>query len=135
MIKNSFKTQSFAKIFLKKKLFTFVDPTNGLKTYDGVIMLLIVLLTLNPSVVVGFKIMRKKLETMKLGPFKNNAEDMCTEIEDLGNKIEGAGEKCESICRYTLTALTTGPNSKFNQFVERIQDDIKSGTGLHSNFT
>ena len=56
---------------------------------------------------------------------------MCTKIEELVNKIEGAGEKCESIRRYTLTALTTGPNSKFNQFVERIQDDIESGTGVH----
>ena len=75
-------------------------------------MLLIVLLMLNPSVVVGVEIMRKKLETMKLAPFKNNVEDMCTKIEDLVNKIEGAGEKCESICRYTLTALMTGPNAK-----------------------
>ena len=98
-------------------------------------MLLIVLLTLNPSVVVGVEIMRKKLETMKLAPFKNNVDDMCTEIEELVNKIEGAGEKCESIRRYTLTALTTGPNSKFNQFVERIQGDIESGTGVHCNFT
>jgi hypothetical protein len=79
--------------------------------------------------------MRKKLETMKLGSHKNNVDDMCTEIEELMEKIEGAGEKCESIRRYTLTALMSGPNAKFNQFIDRIQDDIESGTGVHCNMT
>ena len=38
-IQNTFTTQSFAKLLLKKKQFTFVDQTNGLQTFDGVIML------------------------------------------------------------------------------------------------
>ena len=65
---------------------------------------------------------------MKLGNHRNNVEDMCTEIEELMNKIKGAGKNCDSIRRYTLTALMSGPNAKFNQFIDRIQDDIESGT-------
>ena len=125
-IQNTFSTQSFSKIFLKKEQFTFVNGTSGLETYDGVIMLFLVLTLLDPSVVVGIKIIRKKLETMKLAPFKNNVDEMCTQIKELMYKIEGAGEKCESIRRYTLTAFMTGPNAKFNQFIDCIQDDIKS---------
>ena len=98
-------------------------------------MLFSALTTLDPTIVVGIEIMRKKLETMKLGSHRNNVEDMCTEIEELMNKIEGAGKKCDSIRRYTLTALMSGPNAKFNQFIDRIQDDIESGTGVHCNMT
>ena len=113
----------------EKELFTFVNPSNRLLTFDGVIMLFLVLTTLDPSVVVGVKVMRKKLENMKLCNYKNNVDDMCTAIEELMEKIEGAGKKCESIRRYVLTALTSGPNTKFNSYVDCIEDDIEAGTG------
>ena len=90
-------TTSYAKLLLKKKLFTFVNPSNGLMTFDGVIMLLLVLTTLDPSVVVGIEIMRKKLETMKLGNYRYSIKNMCTKIEELMEKIEGTGENYESI--------------------------------------
>ena len=79
--------------------------------------------------------MRKKLETMRLCNYKNNVDDMCTEIEELMEKIEGAGEQCESIRRYVLTALTSGPNTKFNSYAGRIEDDIEAGTGIHSKMS
>ena len=79
--------------------------------------------------------MRKKLETMKIGNYQNSVENMCTKIEELMEKIEGSGERCESIRRYVLTTLLSGPNSKFNRFIDRIQDDIKSGKGIHSKMT
>ena len=50
-------------------------------------------------------------------------------------KIEGTGEQCESIRCYVLTALLSGPNNKFNGFIDRIQDGIESGTSVHSKMT
>ena len=82
---------------------------------------------------VGVELLRSKLENMKLAPFRNNVNDMCTEIEDLVHRIEGLGQKCESIQRYTLNALTSGPNDRFNKYIERIADDIDSGTGANKD--
>ena len=50
-------------------------------------------------------------------------------------KIEGAGQQCESIRRYTLTALTSGQNPKFNSYVGRIEDEVEAGTGVHSKMS
>ena len=96
-------------------------------------MLKIVLTALDPSVVVGVELLRSKLENMKLAPFKNNVNDMCTEIEDLVHRIEGLGQKCELIQPYTLNALTSGPNDRFNKYIEHIADDINSGTGANKD--
>ena len=81
---------------MKKRLFAFQDPTTQLLTFDGILMLKIALTALDPSVVVRVKLLRSKLESMKLAPFHNNVSDMCPEIEDLMNRIEGLGQKCES---------------------------------------
>ena len=58
---------------------------------------------------------------------------MCTEIDDLMNRIEGLGQKCWSIQQYTLNALTSGPNDRFNKYIEHISDDIDSGTGTNKD--
>ena len=42
---------------------------------------------------------------------------------------------CESIHRYCLNALLSGPNAKFNAFIERIKDDIDSQTGLNKTMS
>ena len=34
---------------------------------------------------------------------------------------------------YTITALKSGPNATFNNFIEHINDDIESGTGTHKD--
>ena len=46
-------------------------------------------------------------------------------------KILDNHSNCESIRRYCLNALLSGPNAKFNAFIERIKDDIDSQTGLN----
>ena len=40
---------------------------------------------------------------------------------------------CESICRYMLNTLLSGPNPNFNSFIERIKNDIDSGIGLNNH--
>ena len=42
---------------------------------------------------------------------------------------------CESIHRYCLNTLLSGPNAKFNAFIERIKDDTDSQTGLNKTMS
>ena len=42
---------------------------------------------------------------------------------------------CESIRQYCLSVLLSGPNTKFNAFIERIKDDIDSQTGLNKTMS
>ena len=56
---------------------------------------------------------------------------MCDEIEGIMKMIMGCGKDCESIRRYTITALLSGPNAKFNSFIDRLNDDIESQTGVN----
>ena len=60
---------------------------------------------------------------------------MLTDMEDIYVKILDNHSTCESIRRYCLNALLSGPNSKFNAFIERIKDDIDLQTSLNNNMT
>ena len=134
-LKNVFDTQSYAKILLERDFFTFVDQTTGLQSFDGVVMLFIVLNKLDPSVVVGIELLRKKLETIRLHQYKNNVDDMCTVIRETMKLIEGSGNKCESIRRYVIEALRSGDNTEFNGYVSRINDDVEARTGVYKDMT
>ena len=134
-LKNIFDTQSFAKILLERAKFTFVDQTTGVQSFDGVIMLKWVLNKLDPSVVVGVELLRKKLETIRLHQYKNNVEDMCTVIRETMKMIEGSGNKCESIRRYVIDALRSGTNTDFTGYMTRINDDVEARTGIYKDMT
>ena len=56
-LKNILDTQSFAKILLEQNKFTFADQATGVQSFDGVILLKIVLDKLDPSVVVGIELL------------------------------------------------------------------------------
>ena len=131
-LKNTLDDASYATLLLKKKHFCFTDA-NGAQSFDGPTMLKLVLTKLDPSVVVGVEVLRMKLEVCRLYQFGNNVDKMCTYIEETMKQIDGLGKDCDSIRRYTITALSSGPNAKFNTFIDRINDDIESGTGPNKN--
>ena len=89
----------------------------------------------DPNTVTGIKVLRAKLEFVKLHSFRNNIYAMLTDMEENYVKILDNHSTCESICRYCLNTLLSGPNSKFNAFIERIKDDIYSQTGLNKTMT
>jgi flagellar biosynthesis chaperone FliJ len=130
-LKNVLDDISFARLLLKKTVFSFVDAATGTVSFDGPLMLKIALSKLDPNVVVGIELLRQKLETIRLHTFKNNVDEMCDEIEGIMKQIEGSDKHCESIRRYTITALSSGPNAKFNMFIDRLNDDIESQTGAN----
>ena len=85
----------------------------------------------DPNIVIGIEVLRVKLESVKLHSFGNNVDAMLTDMEENYVKILDNNSTCESIGRYCLNALLSGPNAKFNVFIERIKDDIDSQTGLN----
>ena len=60
---------------------------------------------------------------------------MLTDMEESYSKIISNKITCESIRRYMLNALLSGPNPKFNVFIERIKDDIDLGIGLNNHMS
>ena len=60
---------------------------------------------------------------------------MLTDMEENYVKILDNHSTCESICRYCLNELFSGPNAKFNAFIKCIKDDIDLQTGLNFNIS
>ena len=89
----------------------------------------------DPNIVNGIEVLRTKLESVKLHSFGNNVDAMLTDMEQNYVKILDNHSTCESIRRYCLNALLSGPNAKFNSFIELIKDDIDSKTGLNKTMS
>ena len=132
LIKNSFVEEEYAKLTLRKKEFAFYD-SRGYENIDGACLLKAIFDKIDPNVIVGVDLLRQKIEQTKLHQFKNNVDDMLTSIEESYQKIIENRSSCESIRRYTINALLSGPNDDFNRFIKGIKDDIDSQTGVNRN--
>ena len=44
-------------------------------------------------------------------------------------------KSCESIVRYTVNALLSGPDKEFNSYMRAMKGDIDAGTGQHANIS
>ena len=135
LIKNILDDADYAKLILKQNAFTFHDDTTGIGLIDGPCLTKMLMDRVDPNVVVGVEVLRQQLENVKLHTFKNNVDDMLMNMEENYVKIVENHSTCESIRRYCLNALLSGPNAKFNSFIDRIKDDIDSQTGLNKDMT
>ena len=135
LIKNILTDAGYAKLMLKRSIFTFEDDTTGIDLIDGPCLLKLLMDRVDPNIVIVIKVLRTKLEFVKLHSFGNNVDSMLTDMEEHYLKILDNHSTCESIRRYCLNALLSGPNSKFNAFIERIKDDIYSKTGLNKTMS
>ena len=111
-------------------IFTFEDDTIGIDLIDGPCLLKLLMDRVDPNIVIGIKVLRENLESVKLQSFGNNVDAVLTDMEDNYVKILDNHSTCESIRRYCLNAPLSSPNAKFNAFIERIKDDIVSPTIL-----
>ena len=120
---------------LKKSIFTFEDDTTGIDLIDGPCLLKLLLDRVDPNIVIGIDVLCAKLESVKLHSFGNNVDAMITDMEENYVKILDNHSTCESIRRYCLNTLLSGPNAKFNAFIERIKDEIDLQTWLSKILT
>ncbi len=80
-LKNVLDEKSYHTLLLKKDQFSFVDAVTGASSFDGPIMLKLALDKMDPSTIVGAEVLRTKLENCCLHSYKNNVEEMCTDID------------------------------------------------------
>ena len=111
----------------------FEDDTTGIDLIDGPFLLKLLMDCVDPNIVIGIKVLRANLESVNLHSFGNNIDAMLTDMEDNYVKILDNHSTCESIRQYCLNALLSGPNAKFNAFIERIKDDIDSQNRFEQN--
>ena len=135
LIKNILTDAKYSKLMLKNNMFTFQDDTTGNKIIDGPCLLKLLFDRIDPNFVVGVEVLCRKLEATKLHPYQNYVYAMLTDMEESYSNINNNKSTCESIRQYMLNALLSGPNTKFNDFIERIKDDIDSGIGLNNHMS
>ena len=111
LIKNILTDAEYAKLMLKRSIFTFEDDTTGIDLIDGPCLLKLLMDHVDPNIVIGIEVLRAKLESVKLHSFGNNIDAMLTDMEEYYVKILDNHSTCESIRRYCLKALLSGPNA------------------------
>ena len=83
----------------------------------------------------GVEILRQKIETIRLHQYNNDVDLMITDIEKSFKRIKSLGGTCDSIIRYTITALRSGPNDEFNAYINRIKDNVESRSGQNKDIS
>lgn len=134
-LKNVLNEEAYAELLLQKNDFEFIDDVTDDIVFDGIIMLYLALNKYDPSVVVGVECLRIKLETIRLHSYKNKVSELCTEFQRTTRDIRRLGGTCESTRRYLMNALMSGPNAKFNNYIDRINDDIEAKSGPYKDYT
>ena len=89
----------------------------------------------DPSTVVGLDYLLKNIKTTNIGFHSNCIDTMLTIMEGHYKNLRENGRPPEHFRRLVLDALSTRPNYLFNNFVQRITDDVESGIGSDANIT
>ena len=69
LIKNILTDAEYAKLMLKRSIFTFEDDTTGIDLIDGPCLLRLLMDRVDPNIVSGIEVLRAKLESVKLHSF------------------------------------------------------------------
>ena len=133
---NTLTPGALSNLQLSKHLYTFQDADGNLKQ-DGPTMLLMLLRKVDPSTAVSIENHRTAIEGAKMQAFKNDVAELISFLEHHHKAIieNGGSYDEETLRRHALNALSSGPNSKFNDFIETITRDIASGIGPHAKIT
>ena len=133
LLDNTLTEASMATLALRKDEYTFYDDASGHESRDGTVMLLLAMQKADPSTIVGVELLRNKIELASLHQYKNNVDELSDDIEATYQKIINLGSTFESIRRHSLRALLSGSNDEFNGYIQRIKDDIESGSGPYKD--
>ena len=95
LIKNILTDAEYAKLTLKRSIFTFEDDTTGIDLIYGPCLLKLLMDRVDPNIVIGIEVLRAKLESVKLHSFGNNVDAMLTDMEENYVKILDNHSTCE----------------------------------------
>ena len=114
---------------------SFIDPVSGATFYDDPCLLHLLLDRVNPSLAINVENLRDDIEKACLNQFSNNVDDLLTFIKDKYQKIQDMNKICESVVRYNMNALLSGPDKELNNYMPAIKGDIDASTGQHARIT
>ena len=135
MIKNILLVTGYNDLLLQQDKFAFYNDAIGKMEFDGATIIYIIFMNTDPSTVVGLDSILKKLETTKLGDHLNCVNTMLIIMEGHYKNLRENGRPPEHLHCLVLNALSTGYNYLFNDFVQRIIDNVESGIGSNANIT
>ena len=115
---------------LQKDKFTFTDAAGNIE-YDGGIMAYLIYQKIKPSTTVGLDSLVEDLQKAKLGNFGNDVDKMLTDKEAKYKILNLNDQAPNNYRKLLIDALGTGPNHKFNNFIDHINDDVESGIGVN----
>ena len=133
---NTLTPGALANLQLSKHEFTFVD-SDGNMHQDGPVMLHKLLCKVDPATSVSIENHRLAIENARLHQFKNNVSEAISYMNHHHTNIveNGGTYEQDTFRRHGLQCLSSGPNAKFNDFLQSIEQDIQSGIGQHSQIT
>ena len=100
---------------------------NGIASYDGPTMLQLVISTVNPSTRVGISDLKVSIWTSRLVQVQWDVVTLCDKMTADYLLIIELNGKHEDMVLDTYTALLSGKNDIFNNFVQRGKDDWELG--------
>eukprot|EP00984_Skeletonema_dohrnii_P013468 scaffold5583_cov166-Skeletonema_dohrnii-CCMP3373.AAC.2 len=103
--------------------------------HDGPTMLYLLIQKIDPSTIVGLDSILEDLGETKLGDYKNDVDQMLTEMVVNYNVLKDNSEAPRNIRKILFKALKSGPNADFNLFIQRLEDDVDAGIGPNKNIS
>ncbi len=137
LIENSLTPLGWSDLMLYKDKFSYVDQATGEILFDGPTMLKLIYLKVDPDTLVGMESLRVKLEKAQSSEHGNDVDVMLKMLEGTYKilKDNSHAPDTTSFCRYIVNALQSGKNHEFNSYIQRINDDIQSGIGIHKDIS
>ena len=127
-IENMLSVDGMDDLLVDKDLFTYIN-TEGQVERHGATMLYLIYERVDPTTEVGMDVRLKKLERCKMGDHDNDIVVMLRFMKENCQILRPNGKEHSNYRRLLLDALLTGPNATFNAFIQRMVDNVESGTG------
>ena len=134
IIQNTLTVNGYDDLLEMKEFFTYTNADGDIE-YHAATMLHMMYENMDPTTEVGMDSILKEMESMKLSNFSNNVDTMLESMERNFKVLYDNGQAPNNYRRLVLDALVTGPNHMFNEYVQRLIDDVESGTGYNANIS
>ena len=108
---------SFARLLLKKGMFSFVDMSTVTTSFGGPPKLKLVLSKFDPDKIIDVGLLWQRLQMSCLCTYNNIGHILCGDVEETAKQILGLCKDCGSMFQYTITAFLPGLNARFNSVI------------------
>ena len=129
-IEGSLDEASMKTLMIKKRDFSWTNPTTGAIELDGPTMLQIIIQGINPTTRIGVSDFKKSIQNCKLSMFNNNVKDMLDDMDANYQDIIAHSHTHDDYTMHLFDALITSKNEIFRSMVQHKKDDWELGVVL-----